>query len=238
MLGLGNSAWFKKGSGAVAGTGGLRPKVGRVLRTAVPDPFLNHAGNPSSQQSKIPSAVRKGEAGKAMPLDEFHTWSPGPNRTGRLPAFCLFSVWISLSLPISTVTAIPVFAVLNVLSIPLWTVMQSPVWDGSPCGSAAGRRRTDIRPLEVCVANARSGGAYPCKSGLPSRALRGLKMQASTNLRSVVPGCPGDGVGQHAEETRLAKIGRMSQGRRERAPATMISRPGYRFAVAGNGCRH
>ena len=36
-------AWFKKGSGTVAGTAGHRPKVGRVLRTTVPDPFLNHA---------------------------------------------------------------------------------------------------------------------------------------------------------------------------------------------------
>ena len=34
--------WFKKGSGTVAGTAGHRPKVGRVLRTTVPDPFLNH----------------------------------------------------------------------------------------------------------------------------------------------------------------------------------------------------
>ncbi len=32
---------FKKGSGTVAGTAGHRPKVGRVLRTKVPDPFLN-----------------------------------------------------------------------------------------------------------------------------------------------------------------------------------------------------
>jgi hypothetical protein len=32
------SGWFKKGSGAVAGT------ARRVLRTTVPDPFLNHAG--------------------------------------------------------------------------------------------------------------------------------------------------------------------------------------------------
>ena len=30
-------AWFKKGSGTVAGT------ARRVLRTTVPDPFLNHA---------------------------------------------------------------------------------------------------------------------------------------------------------------------------------------------------
>jgi hypothetical protein len=37
------SAWFKKGSGTVAGTAGHRPKVGQVLRTTVPDPFLNHA---------------------------------------------------------------------------------------------------------------------------------------------------------------------------------------------------
>ena len=36
-------AWFKKASGTVAGTAGHRPKVGRVLRTTVPDPFLNHA---------------------------------------------------------------------------------------------------------------------------------------------------------------------------------------------------
>jgi type II secretory pathway component PulF len=35
-------AWFKKGSGTVAGTAGHRPKVGRVLRTTVPDPFLNN----------------------------------------------------------------------------------------------------------------------------------------------------------------------------------------------------
>ena len=34
-----NSAWFKKGSGTVAGT------AHRVLRTTVPDPFLNHAQN-------------------------------------------------------------------------------------------------------------------------------------------------------------------------------------------------
>jgi molybdopterin molybdotransferase len=33
---------FKKGSGTVAGTAGHRPKVGQVLRTTVPDPFLNH----------------------------------------------------------------------------------------------------------------------------------------------------------------------------------------------------
>ena len=32
---------FKKGSGTVAGTAGHQPKVGRVLRTTVPDPFLN-----------------------------------------------------------------------------------------------------------------------------------------------------------------------------------------------------
>jgi hypothetical protein len=36
-------ARFKKGSGTVAGTAGHRPKVGRVLRTTVPDPFLNQA---------------------------------------------------------------------------------------------------------------------------------------------------------------------------------------------------
>ena len=35
------AAWFKKGSGTAAGTAGHRPKVGRVLRTTVPDPFLN-----------------------------------------------------------------------------------------------------------------------------------------------------------------------------------------------------
>ncbi len=34
------SAWFKKGSGTVAGTAGHRPEVGRVLRTTEPDPFL------------------------------------------------------------------------------------------------------------------------------------------------------------------------------------------------------
>ena len=34
---------LKKGSGTFAGTAGHRPKVGRVLRTKVPDPFLNHA---------------------------------------------------------------------------------------------------------------------------------------------------------------------------------------------------
>ena len=40
-----NWAWFKKGSGTFAGTAGHRPKVGQVLRTKVPDPFLNHARN-------------------------------------------------------------------------------------------------------------------------------------------------------------------------------------------------
>ena len=34
-----NPAWFKKGSGTVAGTAHW------VLRTTVPDPFLNHATN-------------------------------------------------------------------------------------------------------------------------------------------------------------------------------------------------
>jgi NADH:ubiquinone oxidoreductase subunit 4 (subunit M) len=38
---LGIPAWFKRGAGTVAGTAGHRPKVGRVLRTTVPDPFLN-----------------------------------------------------------------------------------------------------------------------------------------------------------------------------------------------------
>jgi len=33
------AAWFKKGSGIVAGT------ARRVLRTTIPDPFLNHARN-------------------------------------------------------------------------------------------------------------------------------------------------------------------------------------------------
>ena len=39
------SAWFKKGSGTLAETAGHRLKVGRVLRTTVPDSFLNHAPN-------------------------------------------------------------------------------------------------------------------------------------------------------------------------------------------------
>ncbi len=45
--------WFKKGSGTVAGTAGHRPKVGRVLRTTVPDPFFN----PESASSRINAEV-------------------------------------------------------------------------------------------------------------------------------------------------------------------------------------
>ena len=48
------TAWFKKGSGTVAGT------ARRVLRTTVPDPFLNHAEktNPSSSSESRSAAVR------------------------------------------------------------------------------------------------------------------------------------------------------------------------------------
>ena len=43
---------FKKGSGIVAGTAGHRPKVGRVLRTTVPDLFLNPRTNPTRRPFK------------------------------------------------------------------------------------------------------------------------------------------------------------------------------------------
>jgi heparinase II/III-like protein len=46
-------ARFKKGSGTVAATAGHRPKVGRVLRTTVPDPFLNLAGFPKSYFDRL-----------------------------------------------------------------------------------------------------------------------------------------------------------------------------------------
>ena len=42
----------QKGSGTVAGTAGHRPKVGRVLRTTVPDLFLNHAAECVSRNFK------------------------------------------------------------------------------------------------------------------------------------------------------------------------------------------
>jgi HEAT repeat protein len=48
---LESPAWFKKGSGTVAGT------ARRVLRTTVPDPFLNHAGD-SSVTEELSRAIR------------------------------------------------------------------------------------------------------------------------------------------------------------------------------------
>ncbi len=47
-----SQAWFKKGSGTFAGT------ARRVLRTKVPDPFLNHAQSQAMQDSPpVNSAV-------------------------------------------------------------------------------------------------------------------------------------------------------------------------------------
>ncbi len=50
-------AWFKKGSGTVAGTAGHRPKVGRVLHTTVPDPFLNHVTLDKGEMLIVPKGV-------------------------------------------------------------------------------------------------------------------------------------------------------------------------------------
>jgi aldose 1-epimerase len=57
----------KKGSGTVAGTAGHRPKVGQVLRTTVPDPFLNH-GSPAHV-----ATAGDPETGRVM---EVHTTAP------------------------------------------------------------------------------------------------------------------------------------------------------------------
>ena len=46
-------AWFKKGSGTVAGT------ARRVLRTTVPDPFLNHARKINLGDSGSPGAMKR-----------------------------------------------------------------------------------------------------------------------------------------------------------------------------------
>jgi O-antigen ligase len=55
-------AWFKKGSGTVAGTTGHRPKVGRVLRTTVPNPFLTRF------LDRPPWTTRLGVACLAIPV--------------------------------------------------------------------------------------------------------------------------------------------------------------------------
>ena len=47
----GEGAWFKKGSATVAGT------ARRVLRTTVPDPFLNQAGEGGSSKARESRSV-------------------------------------------------------------------------------------------------------------------------------------------------------------------------------------
>jgi hypothetical protein len=56
--GLASQVWFKKGAGTVAGTAGHRPKVGRVLRTTVPDPFLNHAASRAFERAIVAGAFK------------------------------------------------------------------------------------------------------------------------------------------------------------------------------------